>query len=469
MLVIRGSHSASSNMRVVSGRVRRPIASDPRVLLVAVVLVGLVLRLVDAGARINEDEGYSWLVATAPTPGAFLTRLARFENTPPLFYLLLASLPLTSEVWLRLPSIVAGELAIPVLYAIISPLLGVRAALVAAFGLAVAPFAVSYSDFSRGFMVAGLGILVALLSAQRLVQGGARRWWWGYVLGGAWALYSEYYAGIYLLAIVGVVLVLGRPKRRDVAVLGPTPFLAFVPWIPELVRSMNDGGRTKISVPPSGVSVDRLRDAIVQLIFGEHGVAASTAVRDAQALGVVMLLVIGGVCLRLAASREAFWLLVGMTLAVLALYFAAAVLVTDIWRARYMTTVIPLVVAVLAGAAASVPWRLALPSVCVALAVLGVAIGVTRAGREYEPDTPAAVAIAREHGYRVILTNSSEVAFYGRGSHVILDRPFGMGDGLDQCHHCAVIDDARFGGVRPGIGRTFDVGPIVVRLPGGSG
>lgn len=69
-----------------------------------IALVGLVLRLVDAGARINDDEGYSWLVASAPSAGAFLSRLARFENTPPLFYLLLTPLPLSSEVWLRLLS-----------------------------------------------------------------------------------------------------------------------------------------------------------------------------------------------------------------------------------------------------------------------------------------------------------------------------------------------------------------------------
>lgn len=153
-------------------RVRRLIASDPMVLLGVIIFAGLVLRVVDAGTRINEDEGYSWLVATAPSAGAFLSRLARFENTPPLFYVLLVPLPLDSEVWLRLPSILAGVASIPVLYAIVRPLLGVRAALLAALGLAVAPFAVSYSDFSRGFMVAGLGVLVALLSAQRLAGGG---------------------------------------------------------------------------------------------------------------------------------------------------------------------------------------------------------------------------------------------------------------------------------------------------------
>ena len=146
-------------------------------------LCGLALRLVDSGTRLSHDEGYSWLVASAPNATAFLSRLAHYENTPPLFYLLLAPLPLDSEFWLRLPSIVAGTASIAVLYGVVRPLLGTRAALLAALGLAVAPFAVSYSDYARGFMVAGLGVLVALLGAARLATGGSRRWWWAYVVG----------------------------------------------------------------------------------------------------------------------------------------------------------------------------------------------------------------------------------------------------------------------------------------------
>jgi 4-amino-4-deoxy-L-arabinose transferase-like glycosyltransferase len=443
---------------------RRP---DPRVLLGTIVVVGLVLRLLDASARINEDEGYSWLVATAPNAGAFLSRLARYENTPPLFYLLLAPLPHDKELWLRLPSIVAGVLSIPVLYALVRPLLGVRAALLAALGLAVAPFAVSYSDFSRGFMVAGFGVLVALLAAQRLAAGGTKKWWWAFVLGGVWALYAEYYAGLYLLAIIGALLVLGRPRRRDTAICGALPFLLFAPWIPELVRSLNELGKTKDSLVASGLSPGMIRDAIAPLFFGEHGAATSTALRSVQALALVAALGWASVRLRKTASRDAFWLLAGVMTAVLLMYLAATMLDTDIFRQRYMTTVIALAAAVLAGAVASLRWRPAVPAAGVVLAALGIAIGIKRAGREYEPNTAAAVAVARAHGYRTIATNSPEVAFYGRDLQIVLDRPFGIGAGVERAcaPACAVIDDARFGGVRPGPGPVTAVGPIVVRFP----
>ena len=110
---------------MVPGAMRMALARlrDPRVLLGLIIVIGLGLRFVDAGTRLSHDEGYSWLVASAGSAHSFLARLARYENTPPLFYLLLSPLPLDSEVWLRLPSIIAGVAMIPVLYAIVRPLL----------------------------------------------------------------------------------------------------------------------------------------------------------------------------------------------------------------------------------------------------------------------------------------------------------------------------------------------------------
>src|SRR5437764_10574271 len=140
--------------------------------------------------------------------------------------------------------------------------------------------------------------------------------------------------------------------------------------------------------------------------------------------------------------------------AVIALHLAVTAVDTDIFQERYMTTVIPLAAAVLAGAVSSLPWRPAVPATAALLVVLGVAIVAVRVGREYEPDSPGAVAIADAHGYRTILTNSAVVAFYGRHLHTALDRPFGIGAGAERlcAPTCAVIDNTRFGGVRPGPG-----------------
>src|SRR3954468_21436719 len=174
---------------------------DRRVLLAAIVLVALGCRAAGAGDRLSADEGYSWLVASAHGSHAFLDLLARYENTPPLFYLLLSLLPHSDEVWLRLPSLVAGVAAVPALYAAVRALLGTRAGLLAALALAVAPYAVSFSNYARGFSLATLGIVVALWAAARLATAAPPRWWWLYAAGAVAALYSEYAAALALVPL----------------------------------------------------------------------------------------------------------------------------------------------------------------------------------------------------------------------------------------------------------------------------
>jgi uncharacterized membrane protein len=124
-------------------------------------VIGVGLRLEALGAHLSNDEGYSYPVGSAPSSGAFLGRLAAYENTPPLFYLLLSALPLDHAAWLRFPALVPGALIPLVLYRALRQPLGVRAALLAAAIVAVASYHVSYSNYARGFMLEDLGCMLA--------------------------------------------------------------------------------------------------------------------------------------------------------------------------------------------------------------------------------------------------------------------------------------------------------------------
>src|SRR5436305_9384708 len=157
---------------------RRIAVSREQWAVCGLVAAAVLLRAVAVGDRLSADEGYTWLVASSHGLGTFLDRLAAFENTPPLYYLFVWPLPDSSEAWLRLPSLVAGVGCVVALYAAIRPLAGTRAALLSAAALAVAPYAVSYSDFARGFVLADLGLVVAL-------AGALRRSWWLYGVGAA--------------------------------------------------------------------------------------------------------------------------------------------------------------------------------------------------------------------------------------------------------------------------------------------
>lgn len=455
-----------------------------RVMLAGVVAVALMMRLAGAGDRLTADEGYSWLVGSAPDAGAFLERLAVFENTPPLPYLLLTPLPLDDEVWIRLPSIVAAVASVAVLYYAIRALAGSRVALVAALALAVAPYHVIVSNLSRGFVLAGLGLMLALWAAARLVRDGDGRWWALYAAGSVVALYSEYNAALTLLPLTGALIAAGLRPWRRVALLGLAPLLALVPWTPELLRSLDKIDETKVAPSYPNPSPGVVRDEVVMLFFGEHGSTFSDGV---HALGLLAVASALAVAAWLVWRREAelapgpqpdgvrrpvFWLLAGTAAGTFVLHALAAYAGLDLFSVRYLTVLIALSVALLACALALVPWRPALPLAAAGLLAVGVAGFLHREGRELEPDLARARAPAA--GADTVLTNTPAVSFYLRDLGVVLDRPFGLGPGLEpetraRGSSYAVVDDARVGdGARPGPGREVTLsaigGELVVRL-----
>jgi 4-amino-4-deoxy-L-arabinose transferase-like glycosyltransferase len=446
---------------------RVAMLTDRRVLLVGIVLVAVTCRAAGAGDRLSADEGYSWLVASAPGPDAFLDRLASFENTPPLFYLLLTPLPLDDEAWLRWPSLVAGVAAVPVLYAAVRALAGTRAALLAALGLAVAPYAVSFSNYSRGFALATLGLALALWACARLATGGGRSWWWLYAAGAVVAVWSEYYAPLFLLPLLGALLALRARPWPEVALLGVAPFLTVLPWLGELDRSLDLDGVTKVAPGYPGPSPGSLRDVVVPLFLGEHGSAGGAGLRTLQFLAIVALLLGAAVMLRRRpGGRPALWLLGGTLAGALVLHAATALAGPDVFQQRYMTALVPLGAALLAAAVDSLPWRAAVPAAAAALLALGAGVVVQRHGRELEPDYARAEAAAR--GARTVLTNSAVVAYYLDDPEPVLDRPFNLGAGLEPrtAPPYAVVDDGAVGaGARPGPGRLVaKVDGIAVRL-----
>jgi mannosyltransferase len=119
-----------------------------------------------------------------------------------LYYLLLRGMmPIgDSEFWVRLPSVVAGVGAVPVIYALGSKLFDRRSGLLAALLLSVNACHVVYSQEARGY---ALAVLLVALSSWLFVKGiEAPSWksWFSYALISALAVHSHFYAGLVLLA-----------------------------------------------------------------------------------------------------------------------------------------------------------------------------------------------------------------------------------------------------------------------------
>jgi hypothetical protein len=441
--------------------------ADRRALLAGTVLIAIACRIPAAGDRLTGDEGYSWIVGSASTASEFLDRLAQYENTPPLFYLLLTPVRLTDEVWLRWPSIAAGVIAVPVLYAAARTLLGDRAGLLAALGLAVSPLASSFSDYSRGFALATLGSLIALWACARLATGGGRRWWWLYVLGAVVAVWSGYNAALFLVCLLAAMLALRARPWRETLVLGLAPMATLALWLDQLLRGRDFEDVTKVAPLFPGPSPGVARDVIVALFFGRHGVDAAPALRSLLFVAIVVLLVGAGLLIRRRpGGSTAVWLLGGTLVGTLLLHAAVRLADVGIFEQRYMTGLIPVGAALLAGGVDALRWRGAVPVAAAVLVIAGGGIIALRQDREMEPDYARAQEATR--GVRTVLTNSAVVAYYLHDPKPVLDRPVNLGPGREARTRrpYAVVDDNSFGGARRGPGRVVEMvaGRIVVRV-----
>ena len=429
--------------------------------------MALALRLLTLGGPLSHDEGYSWLVASAPSGHAFLGRLAAYENTPPLFYLLLRPLPLDAAWSLRLPALVPGVLVVAGTWAALRGRAGDGPALLGALTLAVLPYEVSFSDYSRGFELAQLGLVLALWAALALATGGRRRWWWLWIAGGVIAVWSEYVAALALAGLAaGLFVVIAGPRRREVLLLAAAPVVTLAAWLPEMLRGFDALDVTKAAPVYPSPSPGQLRDVAAILAFGEHGAAGSSPVRWVQAALVAGVLVAAAVAARRTAATRgpATLLLVALAVAVVG-HALCALAGPDVFAQRYLTGLLPLGAALLAlGARAAKPRvRIALLALLVAA---GVAVGVQRAGTTYEPSFAPVRALVARARPATVLTNSAVAVFELHGLHPVLDRPLGLGAGREaRCPRpCLIVEDTRVASSpRPGPGPRAQLGPWLVR------
>jgi hypothetical protein len=153
----------------IPGTSRARPAHRTRLAVAAVTLAALAVRLVQlATPTLRWDEG--WSLAHASLPWADLWRIATEEWHPPL-YVALLKLWLsvgTSSMVLRLPSVVAGVLAVPMTYAVAREWSRDAAIAVAAAALmAVWPLHVYYSQVARMYALVVVPILGAAWFALR--------------------------------------------------------------------------------------------------------------------------------------------------------------------------------------------------------------------------------------------------------------------------------------------------------------
>jgi uncharacterized membrane protein len=222
---LRGAHEA--DLFGAQGRLPRRGEPDTSrrtalLVLVAVILVGLGLRLaVTRGIWL--DEAISIHQARLSLHDLFRT-LYFGDRQPPLHDLVLWFTIRAfghGEFAVRLPSLIAGTLVIPVLYELGRELYDRRTGLVAAAFAAVSPVLIWYSQEVRMYEFVALFGLLALLMQLRVIRNASMLNWAGYILATAALLWSHYF-GLVVIAVQQLVFIAvlvhrmrnGQPVKR---------------------------------------------------------------------------------------------------------------------------------------------------------------------------------------------------------------------------------------------------------------
>ena len=185
-----------------------------------VLLIALAVRLHDLdGESIWADEAFSIAMARHSV-AEIAARTAAEDTTPPLYYLVLhawGSFFGDSPAAARMPSVIAGVIAVVFVYLAAVPLIGRPAALVAAAIHALSPFLVAYSQEARQYSLLSCASAASFAALIRLLRG--QRWAMPAYLTAAILTLYTHSVGVFVL-LAQMLFVAGLP------VIAPTAAMA---------------------------------------------------------------------------------------------------------------------------------------------------------------------------------------------------------------------------------------------------
>lgn len=294
-------------------RTPRRLASPTVSAVVAMTVVGAVLRVIVAHQSVFADELSTYWISTTHSFGGVLSLLygsgpiKHAEITPPLSFLaswLSTRLGATAEL-LRAPELLAGTATIPLIYAVGRRSVRPCAALLAAAVTALSPFMIYYSAEARAYGLMMFLVLCATLSMLLALDTGRARYWVLYGVFSAAAFYTHY-TSAFVLAAALVWLLWSEPAARRPALLANIgAALLVVPWIPGLIADLDSPTITILSAlspfTASAVKVDLEHWALGYPYAVAGGLQILPGVAALVLLGVVAILSAGG--LLVAAGR----------------------------------------------------------------------------------------------------------------------------------------------------------------------
>jgi hypothetical protein len=363
----------------------------------AIAAGGLVLRLL-ATRGIWLDEATSIFQAQMPL-GDMLHNLRTQDVHPPLHHIILwgtVRLLGDGELAVRVPSLIAATVMIPVVYAAAREIYDKRAGFAAAVLAAVAPFAVWYADEARMYALFMLFALLALWMQVRIIRGGGAGSWLGFVLSAAALISTQYFGALFvgtqMLAFAVAVARGVLPLRRVLAWTALLVLLVapIVPFAHDQFTANEAGGRGfQQPTQTGGGTIDpgarpgayAALTNFAWAVLGYHSDATMTAIAALWPLGALLALALLG----RGRSWPTLLVVACALLPAIGLFFLGQ-LKPFVFEVRYFIAAVPLAMLLLARALTSWP-RHPVVIVLVCAAATGV-LGLGLADQQLNGSNP---------------------------------------------------------------------------------
>ena len=240
--------------------------------LAAVTLLAGALRFIDLnrfGFRI--DEGFTLTYSRQSWPNV-LGLHGFYSPHPPLYFALakFADLIVPETIANRSVSAVLGTLTVPILFLLCKRLGEPAIGLAAALMLTLSPLHIDYSRDGRMYATVVFLIALSWLALVSFAAGGNRAWLPVLTLSMTAAFYVDYSAA-YAVAPLGiallVLLVKRHPAARSLAVAAGVSVLLYLPWVPEVVSTVEKSKNATARSQYLAASWDNIR-SVFPAMFG---------------------------------------------------------------------------------------------------------------------------------------------------------------------------------------------------------
>ena len=253
------------------------------------------------------------------------------------------------EMAVRIPSIVAGTLAIPALYLLGRELYDRRTGLVAAAFGAASPLLIWYSQEARMYAFVELFGLLALWTQLRVIRNPSMGNWAAYILATAALLWSHYF-GLLLIVVqqaiwIGVLIQrwrTGEPNRAMALGFAYSLAVLAIQLVPLITFASKQFDSTEAAFgSPSGTYDDLSFYAVVSnmawALWGYH----PDSITELLAAGWPLLLLLSLLLLGRGGSRQTNILAVAAITPIVLLVFVA-LYDRELFEVRYFLVAIPL-------------------------------------------------------------------------------------------------------------------------------